>query len=106
MAKHATMALAWLLREPAGADALLGAATCRAAPGGLAAAMRARLCSADAREPVLLAALEVRTPIYIAWLLSAIKHEECIQEKASQIVKKSVTHCEARLRRGGASCGR
>ena len=60
LAKHATMALAVLLREPAGAYALLGRGPCRAPPPGLAAAMRVRLCDADAREPVLLAALEVR----------------------------------------------
>lgn len=60
MAKHATMALAVLLREPAGAHAMLGLGPCRGAPPGLREAMRVRLCDADAREPVLLAALEVQ----------------------------------------------
>ncbi|KAK9846650.1 hypothetical protein WJX81_008416 [Elliptochloris bilobata] len=59
LAKHATMALAALLRDPAGADALLGRAPGREVPPGLAGAMCVRLCDANAREPVLLAALEV-----------------------------------------------
>ena len=53
MAKHATMALAVLLHEPAGADALLGHRLCREVPPGLREAT-------SAREPVLLAALEVQ----------------------------------------------
>ena len=60
MAKHATMALAVLLGEPAGAHALLGLGPCREAPPGLREAMAVRLCDASAREPVLLAALEVQ----------------------------------------------
>lgn len=56
---HSLLGLAALLRDPAGAAALLGRAPDQVLPMGLAAALRACICDPDTRDSTLLAALEV-----------------------------------------------
>lgn len=53
------LGLAALLRDPAGAAALLGRAPDQALPPGLAAALRVCICDPDTLDSTLLAALEV-----------------------------------------------